>query len=65
MEKTIGIGEVACLAASAAGMPPPVTIASTLAVDEVVGQCRQQIAVVVRPAVFDGDVLTFEIAGFI
>jgi hypothetical protein len=36
-----------------------------LAADEVGGQCRQPIGVALRPAVFDRDVLTFDVAGFV
>ena len=44
---------------------PPATITATLAANQIGRQRRQPIKSILCPAVFDRNVLTFDIAGFI
>jgi hypothetical protein len=60
--KTIGMVEVAGLAASAGAAVPPAAI--TAATDEIGSQRRQPIISAFRPAILDRDVLALDIAGF-
>jgi hypothetical protein len=56
--KTIGIVEVAALAAGAAG-GPPAKITATFTADQIGRQCWQSIVFTFRPAIFDACVLAF------
>jgi hypothetical protein len=60
MRKTIGIVEVAALAASAAGSPPVVARNSYRSANKLRRQRRQSVVLAERPAVFDRDVLAFD-----
>src|SRR5215468_4588244 len=62
--KTVGISLVALLAASSEGDAPVVTITATQ-VDEVGSHLPQSVISTSRPTVFDDDVLTLNVAGFI
>ena len=55
--KTMGIVEVAVLAASAETVSPVITA-------EISRQHRQPIIMTLRPAIFDGDILALDIACF-
>jgi hypothetical protein len=61
--KTIGIVEVAPFAASA-GRAPLGHDHVDLAADEIGGQCRQSIGASLRPAVFDRQILSLDVASF-
>ena len=61
--KTIGIVVVAALAASAAGVLPPVDDHGHLAADQIGRQRRQPVVLALRPAIFDRDVAALDVAG--
>src|SRR5262245_21966568 len=60
---TIGMLEVAALAASAAAVAPPVAITANPPGDQVGRERRQPVELIVRPAVFNGDVPALDEAG--
>src|SRR5689334_9351897 len=61
VSKTMGMVVAAALAARAVGVPPGNNDID-LAVDQIADYCRQPIQLVVRPAVFDRYILSFDIA---
>src|SRR5947199_2014080 len=63
--KTIGVVEVAALAATAAGVLPGGGDHCHLPLDEVSSQCRQFIILSCCPPELDGNVLTFDKARFL
>jgi len=62
VSKTTGIVEVACLAANAAGTAGRDHV--DLPADEVGGQSRQPVVVILRPTIFEHHALPFDMAGF-
>jgi len=63
MTITVGIVAVAALAANAAGSPPLVGDQCHVPPDQIRRHRRQPIIVSVRPAIFDLDVVTLDVAG--
>jgi hypothetical protein len=64
MVETIGIDDVAALAAFAETSPPLVAIHGDLTLDQLGCQRLQPIDLTLRPMKFDGDVLAFDEACF-
>src|SRR5262249_9795570 len=64
MMKTMGIVSVAALAASVAAVLPGVTMAVTRRRTSSAARAGRRFILALRPAIFDRDVLTFDVTGF-
>ena len=63
--KTMGIVVVAALAAKAEAVLPVAAITATSPANQIGRQCRQPIDLILRPAVYDRQVLALDIAGLL